>query len=198
MLNHVINAAILIFVMSAANSDLYIGSRTLYGLAVEGKAPKIFKKVNKMGVPLPSLIMCTAFCALVFLNVSSSSAKGKFLPQYKPLHPLIALRSFHMVRQLGVHFRSSHLDVHRILPHVRTVLSLYVYPTSYLCLSVNSWRPLLPTACLETIYPTKHLSNHGEAGSLSSPPPSSLCSRDSTLSYLLKQIHSLRAYLALS
>ena len=76
ILNHVINGAILLFVLSAANSDLYIGSRTLYGLAAEGKAPKIFAKVNRMGVPLPSLILCTAFCGLVFLNVSSSSAKG--------------------------------------------------------------------------------------------------------------------------
>ncbi|KAF9559138.1 dicarboxylic amino acid permease [Agrocybe pediades] len=75
VLNHVINAAILIFVLSAANSDLYIGSRTLYGLAVEGKAPAIFKRVNRMGVPYPSLILCTLFCFLVFLNVSSSSAK---------------------------------------------------------------------------------------------------------------------------
>ncbi|KAJ7286269.1 dicarbixylic amino acid permease [Mycena rebaudengoi] len=74
-LNHVINAAILIFVMSAANSDLYIGSRTLYGLAVEGKAPRVFARVNRMGVPYSALILCSAFCALVFLNVSSSSAK---------------------------------------------------------------------------------------------------------------------------
>ncbi|KAF9005606.1 dicarbixylic amino acid permease [Cyathus striatus] len=75
VLNHVINGAILIFVMSAANSDLYIGSRTLYGLAVEGKAPAIFKRVNRMGVPYAALVFCTAFCGLVFLNVSSSSAK---------------------------------------------------------------------------------------------------------------------------
>ncbi|TFK76493.1 dicarbixylic amino acid permease [Pluteus cervinus] len=74
-LNHVINAAILIFVMSAANSDLYIGSRTLYGLAVEGKAPKIFKMVTKGGVPLPALVLCTMFCGLVFLNVTSSAAR---------------------------------------------------------------------------------------------------------------------------
>ncbi|KAI0082722.1 dicarbixylic amino acid permease [Panus rudis PR-1116 ss-1] len=75
VLNHIINAAILLFVLSAANSDLYIGSRTLYGLAVEGKAPKIFARVNRLGVPYPSLILCTLFCGLVFLNVSSSSAK---------------------------------------------------------------------------------------------------------------------------
>lgn len=63
--------------MSAANSDLYIGSRTLYGLAVEGKAPAIFKKVNRMGVPWPALTLCTAFCGLVFLNLEASSAKGE-------------------------------------------------------------------------------------------------------------------------
>ncbi|KAF6765162.1 dicarboxylic amino acid permease [Ephemerocybe angulata] len=75
VLDHIINAAILIFVMSAANSDLYIGSRTLYGLAIEGKAPAIFKRVNRMGVPYPALILCTLFCGLVFLNVSASSGK---------------------------------------------------------------------------------------------------------------------------
>ncbi|KZV72902.1 dicarbixylic amino acid permease [Peniophora sp. CONT] len=75
VLNHIINACILLFVLSAANSDLYIGSRTLYALALEGKAPAIFKRVNRQGVPWPALILCTAFCGLVFLNVSTSSAK---------------------------------------------------------------------------------------------------------------------------
>lgn len=74
-LDHVINAAILLFVLSAANSDLYIGSRTLYALAAEGKAPAIFKRVNRMGVPYPALIFCTAFCCLVYLNVQASSAQ---------------------------------------------------------------------------------------------------------------------------
>ncbi|EGO18624.1 hypothetical protein SERLADRAFT_358847 [Serpula lacrymans var. lacrymans S7.9] len=75
VLNHVINAAILIFVMSAANTDMYIGSRTLYGLAIEGKAPRIFAKVNRMGVPWPALLLCSSFGFLTFLNVSSSSAQ---------------------------------------------------------------------------------------------------------------------------
>ena len=80
VLPHIINACILIFVLSAANSDLYIGSRTLYGLAAEGKAPlRIFARVNRLGVSWPTLIFCTYFCAPVFLNVSSSSAKGASL-----------------------------------------------------------------------------------------------------------------------
>lgn len=85
VLNHVINGAILIFVLSAANSDLYIGSRTLYGLAVEGKAPVIFKKVNRLGVPYPALILCTSFSFLVYLNVSSSSQRGQLFFYTFPL-----------------------------------------------------------------------------------------------------------------
>ncbi|KAI0030743.1 dicarbixylic amino acid permease [Vararia minispora EC-137] len=79
VLNHIINACILIFVLSAANSDLYIASRTLYALAAENKAPAIFGRVNRMGVPWPALILCTLFCCLVFLNITSSSARGQFL-----------------------------------------------------------------------------------------------------------------------
>ncbi|KAF8344211.1 dicarboxylic amino acid permease [Cantharellus anzutake] len=74
-LGHIINACILIFVLSAANSDLYIGSRTLFALAAEGKAPSIFKRVNGLGVPWPSLILCTTFCSLTFLNVTKSAAQ---------------------------------------------------------------------------------------------------------------------------
>ncbi|CAE7096409.1 unnamed protein product [Rhizoctonia solani] len=75
VLPHIINAVILIFVMSAANSDLYIGSRTLFALAAEGKAPRIFKKVNSHGTPWPALLFCTAFCFLTFLNVQKSGAQ---------------------------------------------------------------------------------------------------------------------------
>jgi len=74
-INHVINAAILIFVLSAANSDLYIGSRTLYALAIDGKAPSIFRRVNRMGVPWTALVIGLAWCCLVFLNLRSSGSK---------------------------------------------------------------------------------------------------------------------------
>lgn len=47
----VLNGCILLFVFSSANSDLYIASRTLYDLAVEGKAPKFLARTDKRGVP---------------------------------------------------------------------------------------------------------------------------------------------------
>ncbi|KAG8216235.1 amino acid permease-domain-containing protein [Butyriboletus roseoflavus] len=77
VINHVINGIVLIFVLSASNSDLYIGSRTLYGLAVERKAPRIFAKVNRWGVPWPALLLNTLVCFLTFLNASSSSSIGE-------------------------------------------------------------------------------------------------------------------------
>ncbi|CAL1704868.1 unnamed protein product [Somion occarium] len=133
VLNHIINAAILLFVLSAANSDLYIGSRTLYALAVEGNAPKIFTKVNRMGVPYPALILCTAFCGLVFLNVSSSSAKGlssfyfpcrDFPDSFKVFTWFVNLVSTYVV--LTFHFRHPltspqirrhHLDMYLLFTH---------------------------------------------------------------------------------
>jgi amino acid transporter len=56
------NAYVLIFVFSSANSNLYIASQTLYGLAHEGKAPRIFKRTDTRGVPIFAL---GALCSLL-------------------------------------------------------------------------------------------------------------------------------------
>ncbi|AET38203.1 dicarboxylic amino acid permease Ecym_2480 [Eremothecium cymbalariae DBVPG len=73
VLPHIFNACVLTFVFSACNSDLYVGSRSLYGLAIDKKAPKIFAKTNSWGVPYNSLALCTLFCCLAYMNVSSSA-----------------------------------------------------------------------------------------------------------------------------
>ncbi|KAL6920516.1 hypothetical protein ACHAPO_007151 [Fusarium lateritium] len=75
VLPDIINACICVFVFSASNSDLYIASRTLYGLASDGSAPAIFKKTNKDGVPIYALGMSASFCLLAFMNVSDDSTK---------------------------------------------------------------------------------------------------------------------------
>jgi amino acid transporter len=69
----ILNSAISIFVFSATNSDLYIASRTLYGLAQEGKAPKIFRWTDKRGVPVLALALSVCFCLLAYLAVNTSS-----------------------------------------------------------------------------------------------------------------------------
>lgn len=74
-LDHVINACILLFVLSAANSDMYVCSRTIYGLAVAGYAPKVFTKTNKLGIPYYGIILSFFFCLLAFMTVSSGSSQ---------------------------------------------------------------------------------------------------------------------------
>ncbi|WP_088042643.1 amino acid permease [Bacillus sp. EAC] len=62
------NAVILTSVLSAGNSSLYVGSRVLWVLAEEGKAPKFLKKVNKGGVPVNALFATTLIGMLCFLT----------------------------------------------------------------------------------------------------------------------------------
>ncbi|KAF1957952.1 dicarboxylic amino acid permease-like protein [Byssothecium circinans] len=73
-LDHIINACILIFTFSASNSDLYIASRTMYGLADRGHAPKIFKWTDSRGVPVPALAISALFCCSAFMNAAQDSA----------------------------------------------------------------------------------------------------------------------------
>jgi amino acid transporter len=69
-----LNGCILLFVFSAANSELYIGTRTIYGLAMEGLAPAFLQRTNKSGVPIYCVLCCTTSACIDFLNVSTSSA----------------------------------------------------------------------------------------------------------------------------
>lgn len=75
VLPHIINACILVFVFSASNSDLYIASRTLYGLASDESAPAIFKRTDRRGVPYVALLTAALFACLAFMNVSNDSKK---------------------------------------------------------------------------------------------------------------------------
>jgi hypothetical protein len=65
----------LIFVFSASNSDLYIASRTLHGLAVKKQAPTIFAVTDKRGVPFYALGLSALIACIAFLNVAEDSAE---------------------------------------------------------------------------------------------------------------------------
>ncbi|KAB2571291.1 Dicarboxylic amino acid permease [Lasiodiplodia theobromae] len=72
-LDHVINACLMIFAFSAANSDLYTAVRTLYGISRDGKAPRVFSITNKSGVPIVALATALAFCLLAYMSVGSGA-----------------------------------------------------------------------------------------------------------------------------
>lgn len=68
-----INACILIFVFSAANSDLYVATRVLYSLAKEGNSHRIFARTDARGVPVYALGLSSLIACIAFLNVASDS-----------------------------------------------------------------------------------------------------------------------------
>lgn len=72
VLPSLINAVLLTVVLSAANSNVYSGSRVLLGLAEEGFAPKFFGWVTTNGVPWVAVTFTAAFGLLGFMNVSAS------------------------------------------------------------------------------------------------------------------------------
>lgn len=62
----VMNAVILTSLLSAGNSGLYASTRMLYVLAKEGKAPRVLARLNKRGIPVPALLVTSAFGLLAF------------------------------------------------------------------------------------------------------------------------------------
>lgn len=69
-----INACLLIFIGSSANTDLYLGSRAVYGLAKDGLAPKIFMRLNRNGIPYYGCLFTAMFGLLAYMNCRESSA----------------------------------------------------------------------------------------------------------------------------
>ena len=64
----VMNAVILTAVLSAGNSGMYASTRMLFTLASEGRAPRIFARLSKGGVPRNALYATTVVAALCFLT----------------------------------------------------------------------------------------------------------------------------------
>lgn len=73
---HLINAFIFITCLSAINSSIYIGSRTILYMAQSGKAPRILGRVNKWGVPVWAIFVTNAVGALSMMNISTGAKKA--------------------------------------------------------------------------------------------------------------------------
>ena len=74
VLPDIVNAMILASAFSAGNSYVYCASRSLFGLALEGKAPRFLTKCTRNGVPLYCVAVVLAISLLSFLQVSTSAA----------------------------------------------------------------------------------------------------------------------------
>ncbi|KAI8945854.1 amino acid permease/ SLC12A domain-containing protein [Xylaria longipes] len=72
----IINAVVLTSAWSAGNSILLWGSRILYGMAHEGRAPRIFTRTNRFGIPHYSVLFYGVFIGLAYLSLSSSASNA--------------------------------------------------------------------------------------------------------------------------
>ena len=69
----ILNGCIFVFNFSAANSDLYIATRTLYGLAIQRYAPRRLAYTDSRGIPIWSLTLASLIALMAFMNVTTAS-----------------------------------------------------------------------------------------------------------------------------
>lgn len=72
----VMNAVILTSILSAGNSGLYASTRMLYAMATEHKAPAVFARTNRRGVPGPALAATTVVGAACFATSLVGSGRA--------------------------------------------------------------------------------------------------------------------------
>ncbi|KAJ2358929.1 hypothetical protein IWW50_002814 [Coemansia erecta] len=75
---HVMNAVVLVTVLSAGNSGLYACTRVLWSLANEAKAPRFLRRVTRRGVPFWALTF-TALCSAVIFCISLAGNQSVYV-----------------------------------------------------------------------------------------------------------------------
>ena len=75
VLPDIVNALVLTASFSAGNSYVYCASRSLFGLALEGKAPRVFARCTRNGVPVYCVLFVLLLSLISFLQVSNGSAQ---------------------------------------------------------------------------------------------------------------------------
>ncbi|KAF3164262.1 hypothetical protein TWF788_001210 [Orbilia oligospora] len=74
----IINGIFVFCAWSAGNSHLYASSRTLYGLSLEGKAPRIFRRCTASGVPYVSVLTSTAIALTAYIQLAGPTGQIVF------------------------------------------------------------------------------------------------------------------------
>lgn len=72
-LANVIDSLFVAIGLCAASSQLYVSSRILHSMSIQDKAPKIFSKCNKSGVPYVAVLSCGCFGYLSLLGIHNKS-----------------------------------------------------------------------------------------------------------------------------
>lgn len=78
--DHIMNAVILLAIISSMNSGLYGSSRVLFTQASDGRVPKAFSKLSKKKVPVYAILTCTSFLYVgVLISLFAGSRTFNYL-----------------------------------------------------------------------------------------------------------------------
>jgi lysine-specific permease len=119
----IMNAIILITMISAGNSGVYSSSRTLMGLAESGFAPKIFTRVNRWGVPIYAVLASCLVGCLAFLT--SLFGSGVVFNWLTRLTSLAGLITWVIISVTHIRFRQGYLSQGRSLADLPYVAPLF-------------------------------------------------------------------------
>ncbi|KAE8385021.1 amino acid permease/ SLC12A domain-containing protein [Aspergillus alliaceus] len=139
VLPHIVNTMVLGAAFSAGNSYVYCASRCLYGLALDNKAPKLFRKCTKNGVPIYCVGLVLLIALLAFLQVSNSAAV--VLQWFVNLVTASQLINFSVVTFSYTRFRKALIaqNVPRSSLPYQSVGQPYVAYTALICTTVMAF-----------------------------------------------------------
>jgi len=126
---NVLNLVVLTAALSAYNSALYSNGRMLYGLAVQGNAPKIFGKLNSHGVPVPAVLASSAL-TLVAVLISYLDPEKVFF-YFMALATIAIIINWAIILVVQLKFRA-----HKAREYKGLEFKMPFYPiSSYFCLA---------------------------------------------------------------
>lgn len=105
VLPSIINAVVLIAVLSVGNSAVYGCSRTLAALAAQGHAPRFLSYVDRKGRPLYGILVSAVFGLLAY--VSASSAQGEVFAWLMALTGLSSIFTWGSICLCHIRFRAA-------------------------------------------------------------------------------------------
>lgn len=142
---HLINALIVISVISAGNSALYVSSRTIIHLARNNMAPKFLGKANNGGVPWAALLFSNFWACIAFLSQSSNAGV-----LYEALITLSGVATFivwAVIEWVHIRFRQAMVVQGQSIADLPFKALWYPYGT-YACLAANVFLIFFQGECL--------------------------------------------------
>lgn len=145
---HIINAVILLSVLSVANSAVYSSSRTINSLAEQGFAPKIFTYIDKKGRPLMGLIL--AAVTGLFSFIAAYDKEETVFSWLLSITGLAVIFTFTTICLSHIRFRAAMKAQGRSLnelgyrANLGTYGSIYAVALNILILMAQFWVALFP------------------------------------------------------